>query len=167
MKKQTLKFNKYIRYISLNKFLMCYFGVDINNIFENELTHEDAKKIIPNLKITSCNKINTELFLRNIILVKDFKGDILPYEIPELNEDLEVKNEVKEKIEVTKDKETIRSELINDLKIYELIIMKKKCKNCREYREVQKLIEVKKDRETRQYKLKKEKLKRDDSYGEY
>ena len=73
MKRQTLKFNKYIRYISLNKFLMCYFGVDINCIYENELTHEAAKKIMPNLKTTNCNKINAELLSRNIILVKDLK----------------------------------------------------------------------------------------------
>ena len=100
-----------------------------------------------------------------MILVKDFQGEILQYEIPKLNEEIEVKNDEKENVE--KEKNDIKNEIIKELKLYELTTLKKKCKTCRDYREIQKLIDAKRDKKVKQYKLKKERLRRGDCYEEY
>lgn len=166
MKKEIYILSKYNRYISLNKFLMCYFGVDINQIINSKLTHEDAKKIIPDLTPVTCNNISRESLARDLILVRDFSGDILLYKIPEFIEEIEVKNELNkenEKISI----ELKHEKIIQELKLYELLILKKRSKNCKDYKEIQKLIDTKKDKKSKQYKLRKEKLRRDDYNEEY
>ena len=69
--------------ITMPEFLYNYLGIEDINIFE--ITHEDIKIILPDVKRSSFEEINKNyisIYNGDVILVKDKKGKTLPYYNP-------------------------------------------------------------------------------------
>lgn len=146
--------------ISLEKFLINYCGIYSEEFHNIKITHQDIKKLIPNLKRVSFEYLignKKELYIGNVIAVKDSLENIVPYVNPmlEITEIKEVQCE-KKKEEVIK--EIIIDENISFYEALELCRYYKTHNKLKEYRIVHKILENLKDPEIKQYKKKKDNL---------
>ena len=151
--------------ISLKKFLVLYCGINPESLNDIRFSHNDIKVIMPHIRRTSfkylMQNIN-ELYIGKIISVKDSYGLVLPYICPRINE---ISNP-----DITCNEEKEEIELSNDLKLYELRLLKKKLKEYKrykEYRNATKLIRSKIDYKAKQYKKEKCRLKEREKENEY
>ena len=157
--------------ISLQKFLINYCGIYSDRIHDIKITHQDIKELMPQIKRISFEdllKCKKELYIGNIIAVKDSLGNIVPY----VNPMLELKEISQIYCEKYEEEVTI-PELISDknLNIYDLVTFGRYFKThnkLKEYRIVRKLLEEQK-KGVKQYKKRREKLimKGRDNYEEY
>lgn len=118
--------------IIMPKFLYEYFGVTDLNIFE--MTHDDVKVLFPELKRSSFEEIQKDytcIYNGNVILVRDKKGDIIPYYNPLRY--LEMEFECLEKIERPKKIKQQNNIDIEELSNYQLKEEYKKEKKLHQY----------------------------------
>lgn len=155
--------------ISLRKFLMIYCGVDDEILCDLTMSHKDIKKLIPDLKRISFEKLYSDmrsLYVGDVIVVKDSYGNIAPYVCPKLEEIL-----VPKIMDYKNDEEEIENLILNsDLKSYELSIICKKLKaykKFKEYRIANNLLKSKIDIKGRQYKKEKYNLRKKEKENEY
>jgi len=157
--------------ISLQKFLINYCGIYNEKIYDIKITHQDIKELMPQIKRISFEELlknKKDLYVGNIIAVKDSLGNVVPYVNPmlELNEISQIYcKEYKE--------EEIIPDIIFDKKLclYDLVKVCRYYKvhnKLKEYRIAHKLLEEE-NTSTKQYKKKREKLmmKGRDNYEEY
>lgn len=149
--------------ISLRKFLMFYYGINDSNILSNNLTHKDIKVLFPDLKRVSFDYVLDnikEIYTGSIIMVKDSIGNAIPY----INPDLDICIEEEIDIETTEDYNDNTFEKIIDLEnlnLYELVVLSKKYKmdnRINEYRKVCRIIKKMKNNDLKIYHEKKEKI---------
>lgn len=150
--------------ISLSKFLIVYYGIYSENIYN--MSHRDVKFVFPYIKrISFENLLNDkkELYIGNIVAVKDSNGNVAPYIKPDMENmieppDISYNYSHKPNIE-----EKITEILIDEnLSLYELSMLCKMFKNSnrvREYRIAYRLLKRKKDPKVKIYQKKKLNLK--------
>lgn len=148
--------------ISVNAFLTKYCGIYDESILSMNLSSKDLKVLFPYLKNLSYDKAlenPKEVYIGNILLVKDYMGNVVPYFKPKRITDecitLDIKPEDKEDKIIT----AINLENLPD---YQLSLLAKKYKELgriTEYRKVcQMIIDRKNKSNIKKYKHKKEKI---------
>ena len=142
--------------ISLEKFLMIYFGIFNDKIDKIKISHKEIKELIPELRSVSFESLlkdKRNLYIGNIVAVKDSYGNIAPYVCISLKD-------VKEINEFSCEQDSMRKNINaqqfdEDSNLYELItackILKRDKRFC-EYRKVHKLLSEKKDVKVKEYK---------------
>ena len=163
MDKKLLKELEKNNCISLKSFLISYCGICYSSLLNENISHEDIKYLLPDLKRSSYEYILKnvkDVYTGKIILVKDSYGHIIPYLKPEIKEYYE-NNEI-EKDDV---KEETFEKAINleKLSLYELSELGKKYKDknrVTEYRKICRIIKREhKQSGVQEYHKKKEKIK--------
>ena len=152
--------------ISLKAFLVYYCGIGNQMILSKKISHRDIKCLMPNLKRVSFDyalKNLKEVYIGNIILVKDSYGHFAPYIKPNIidyNDDYKLYNEYDDNTNNKEDNfETIiLSEALNLYELKELKDKYKKLGRISEYRKVCRIIHKKKD-ELKIYHACREKIK--------
>lgn len=146
--------------ISLIKFLNIYYGIDKIN---SNIKHNDIKLLFPHIKRTSykiTDKNIEKYYDGKIIYVYDITGNCIPYVAPKLNVNEHEKDEF---IDLCFDNhECLFEENIDNLNLFELIKLKKRCifyNKRKELHKVSKTITEKIDYRSKDYKRKKEKVK--------
>jgi hypothetical protein len=161
--KKILNYLKNNNSISLRKFLMFYYGIYDSNILNNNITHNDVKILLPDLKRVSYDftlENIKDVYTGAIIMVIDSLGNCVPY----INPKLDVCVEYHEEFEITNNNSMDKfEEVINleNLNLYELSELAKKYKNCNrltEYRKICRILKKKKDSSIKNYHAKKEKI---------
>lgn len=148
--------------ISVQKFLSIYCGISAENILNVKISHADLKILMPQLKrvgFDSLLKDKTDLYVGNIIAVRDSYGNIAPYKSPEMELNYESYDVC---VESNKDKEIKKIIVNEDLNTYELSQLCKKFKisgRMREFRIAYSILKTKKDKRVKDYKNKKLLLK--------
>ena len=146
--------------ISIRKFLILYFGVDVK--CADELSHRDVKELIPQTRRISYENLldnKRKMYTGEIISVKDCFGEVIPYIKPNLEP-------IYSSVIVNCKKKCKDNLKFNDgLNTYELSILCKKyklLKRFKDYRKAYKLLKSKKEK-PRVQKIKKYILE-DDEY---
>lgn len=147
--------------ISLTKFLINYCGIYNDEIYNIKISHQDIKKLMPNLKRVSFESLLTNkksFYIGDIIPVKDCYGNVVPY----INPMIEYSIATEIDCEVTEHSQKIEEVTIDEnLSNYELVklcrILKEHHKN-REYREAHRLLKKNKDEKVKKYKKEKDNL---------
>jgi hypothetical protein len=136
--------------ISLKKFLILYYGLDIEYV--DKLSHRDIKELIPDSKRISYEELlnrKKDLYTGNVVAVRDCFGDVVPY--------------IKPNIEIThepiligncKRKKEENLEIHINLSTYELSILCKKFKLSKqfgEYRKAYRALKSKKEVKTKKF----------------
>lgn len=79
--------------INMADFLYNYLGITQDNIFS--ITHDDVRILLPDLKRSSFSFIRknlNEIYNGNIVIVKDPKGEVVPYYNPLRYLDLDIED---------------------------------------------------------------------------
>ena len=150
--------------INLNSFLISYCGIWNDALVTGKISHNDMKFLFPYLKKVSFEhalKNIKDVYVGNIVLVKDSYGHIAPYINPKIREvnDIEV-NEVNAET-IYKEGKFEKAIELENLSIYELAMLRKKYKEERrvnEYRKICRIIKKRKDNGIEIYHKKKEKI---------
>lgn len=144
--------------ISLTKFLINYCGIHNENIHNIKITHDDIKKLIPELKRVSFDillKNKNSFYVGAVIPVKDCCGNIVPYINPmlEFADLLELECDIVEENDrlenITIDENLNKYELVNLCRYFKKHNMRK------EYRKTYKLLKEAKKDKVKQYKREK------------
>jgi len=150
--------------ISLKSFLVVFCGIYNETLLTQKVSHDDIRHLFPELKKVGFDYISknlNEIYVGNIILVRDSFGFIAPYKKPLIEEYIEMPN-----IEIIETKrEKIIEEVVNleNLSLYELSELGKKYKDenrLTEYRKVCRLIKkFNNESGIKEFHKKKEKIK--------
>lgn len=148
--------------ISVNAFLTKYCGIYDESILSMNLSSKDLKVLFPYLKNLSYDKVlenSKEVYIGNILLVKDCGGNVVPYFKPKRITDECITLEIKKD---KKDDQMITAINLEGLTDYQLSILAKRYKELNritEYRKVcQMIIDRKNKSNIKKYKHKKEKI---------
>lgn len=159
--------------ISLIKFLNTYYGI---NKVSSKIKHSDVKVLFPYIKRTSYKNIDKNMekyYDGEIIYVYDVTGNCIPYINPKLMFEEQEEREEEQIINLFYEEEFELGENIENLDLFELIELKKKCLlygKTIEFHRVCKQIRGKIDYASKRYKNKKEKVKikeRREYYDQY
>ena len=146
--KQLLRNLIYNNSITLKSFLISHCGIYQKELLEDKISHDDIKCLFPYLKRSSFEYILTnirEVYIGNILLVRDSYNNTVPYLKPKLNEITDIEINEEECIDKSENSEddSILVDEIENLTLYELIELRKKYKTqnrCAEYRRISKII---------------------------
>ena len=134
--------------ITLRSFLVSHCCIWKKELFNNKLSHDDIKCLFPYLKRASFGYVLSnirDVYIGNILLVKDSYNNVVPYFKPKLNEitDIDI-NEIKCIDENdANENDSIIVDDIENLTLYELIELRRKYKTQNrivEYRRISKII---------------------------
>jgi len=144
--------------ISLHKFLINYCGVHNEKMHDLKIGHHHVKHLMPNIKRVGFEELlkrKNEIYMGNIIIVKDSFGNIAPY----INPMLEIDKVSEIDFEIiktdTKMEEIIIDEHLNIYELSKLCRYFKEHHKSKEYREAHKLLLEEKEPSSKQYKKEK------------
>lgn len=157
--------------ISVNAFLTKCCGICDESVLNLNLSSNDLKLIFPYLKTSSYNKVlenPKDVYVGNILLVKDYEGNVVPYFKPERIFDECISLDVKED---KKEDNLTKIIDIEELSDYQLSLLAKKYKELgrmKDYRKVCKIIVNRKNKTNiKKYKKAKEKILLKQKEGNY
>lgn len=149
--------------ISLTKFLINYCGVYNEDIHNIKIGHKDVKKILPQLKRVSFESLlqnRDSFYIGEIIPVKDYYGNIVPY----VNPMLEFDDTLDVDCDIVEQNDTLQNitidENLNKYELAKLCRYFKKHNMKKEYRIAHKLLKEEKRSKVKQYKREKYNLKK-------
>ena len=151
-------------HISMKSFLISYCGIYDQELLNGKVTHNDIKLLLPYLERKSFEYIIKnicEVYRGEVILVKDYLGNIIPYVKPNIKT---MDYDIYSYCDTSKIEE--RTDIIEEIDLdklnkYELIELRKKCKTqqrTKYYRKICRLIKEKKDNDVKDYHKNKEKI---------
>lgn len=152
--------------ISIKLFLISYCRIYNRNLLDSKITHNHIKILFPHLRRVSFIYVLEnikEVYIGNILLVKDSVGHVVPYIKPDVKElgDIKVDCGYPNKFEDNDDKFE-KAVCLEDLSMHELLQLCKKYKEqnrINEYRKICRLIKkYNKDSGIVEYHKKKEKI---------
>ena len=156
--------------ISVNAFLTKYCGIYDESILSMNLSSKDLKTLFPYLKNISYDKVledPKEVYVGNILLVKDNSGNVIPYFKPKRITDECITLDIKKDDKKDKITKVINMENLTD---YQLSILAKRYKELgriSEYRKVCQIIIDRKDKSNiKKYKKEKMLIKQKEGYYE-
>ena len=151
--------------ITFKKFLNVYFGISDESLKDVEMTHQDIKRLFPELERINFEKVYSNmdiLYTGEVIIIRDCNNDFAPYLRPEFKV-------LSDSSDIVFSKESKVSEPdvdINSLKLYELKRLCKQLKRVKKYKEYRKVIGLLRAAKDSSYKLEKRKL-REEGENEY
>lgn len=148
--------------ISVNAFLTKYCGIYDESILSMNLSSKDLKVLFPYLKNLSYDKVlenPKEVYIGNILLVKDYMGNVVPYFKPKRITDECITLDI---CEDKKEDKFITAINLEKLPDYQLSLLAKRYKELGRITEYRKVCHVITDRKNesniRKYRNKKEKI---------
>lgn len=152
--------------ISLAKFLARYYNITNDNL--SKITHEDAKKLIPNIKRCSFDYTykNQDLVAKGkVVLVADKRGKVIPYIIPEYIHQTNENDDIYMKLD-SKENEIDISDL-SELTTYELVKALKQEKRISILKNIKKELNGRKDKTNKNYKMEREDSRLKEKLNDY
>lgn len=149
--------------ISLTKFLINYCGISNKNFYDMKISHQDIKKLMPDLKRVSFDillKDKSCFYIGSIIPVKDCYDNIVPYVNPMLEFDKVLQIDCEETKEDNIMENLVIDDTLSDYELRKLCNYLKKCNNTKEYRKALNLLKSNKDIKVKKYKREKYNIKK-------